>query len=143
MAQLEVSEAVDSLYQQVRNDKSGTDYVLLGYEGKNKIVVESSGAGTEWVDKLKDEQAQFVFFRVNTGDKESKRTKFVFLTWVGEGVSVLQKAKISVHKSDVKKIIRDFAVEFHFTDRSEVDLEKITTAVRKAGGANYNGQESQ
>lgn len=137
----QVSGDVENYYREVRNDKSNSDYVLLGYEGNN-IVVQSSGSGTNWVDELKDNEAQFVFFRVQTGDKESKRTKFVFLTWVGEQVSVLKKAKISIHKGDVKKVIRDFACEFHCTERADLDVDKIRATVIKAGGANYNGQDS-
>ena len=34
----------------------------------------------------------------------SKRAKFAFITWIGPGVSVLKKAKVSTDKAFVKKI---------------------------------------
>jgi hypothetical protein len=36
----------------------------------------------------------------------SKRSKFVFLTWVGSNVSVMKKAKMSTDKLLMKEIIQ-------------------------------------
>jgi hypothetical protein len=44
-------------------------------------------------------------------DELSKRSKFVFVTWCGPGVKVMRKAKLSVHVSAVKNVIKTFAVE--------------------------------
>jgi len=43
--------------------------------------------------------------RIETGDELSKRAKFALITWVGERVSPLKKAKVSTDKADVKRII--------------------------------------
>ena len=42
---------------------------------------------------------------VQTGDEMSKRSKFVFCTWVGPNVSVMKKAKMSTDKALLKEII--------------------------------------
>lgn len=39
------------------------------------------------------------------GDEMSKRRKFLFVTWVGPGVSVIKRAKMSTDKAMVKDII--------------------------------------
>lgn len=36
----------------------------------------------------------------------SKRAKFTLITWIGEGVSGLQRAKISTDKAIVKEIVQ-------------------------------------
>ena len=41
-----------------------------------------------------------------TGDEMSKRSKFVFCTWVGPNVSVMKKAKMSTDKALMKEIIQ-------------------------------------
>lgn len=46
------------------------------------------------------------YLRVVSGDSESKRSKFVFISWVGEKVGPLKRAKVSVHKASVKQIIQ-------------------------------------
>lgn len=90
--------------------------VVFGYEGNSKIVVAGSGAGG--VDELKgtlgDDQVQYGYLRVTSGDNESKRAKFVFISWVGEKVGPLKRAKVSVHKANIKSIIQVNTI-FHHT----------------------------
>jgi hypothetical protein len=104
--------------------------------------VQSTGSGgfQELKSKFDDTQRQYAYVRFTTGDEESKRTKFVFISWCGEKVKALQKAQMSVHKADVKSIFKEYALEQHFTSQADLDEEKIRAAVVKAGGANYNGQ---
>lgn len=45
------------------------------------------------------------------GDEMSKRKKFLFITWVGPNVSVINRAKMSTDKSIIKDII---SVSFTF-----------------------------
>ena len=46
------------------------------------------------------------FVRIETGDELSKRAKFAFITWIGENVPALQKAKVSTDKAAVKQVIQ-------------------------------------
>ena len=131
-------------YQDVRTDGSPTNWVLAGYEGNNKIVSQGSGTGglNELVGNLADDQVQYGYFSVVTGDSESRRTKFVLLTWIGPNVGALKKARTSVHKSSVKEIFRDFAIEVQSDDKEDFAEDVVIQKVVKAGGANYMGQES-
>lgn len=85
--------------------------MVLGYESKtsSKVIVQAKGEEEEALDAakavLKDDECQFAYVRMITGDEESKRAKFVFISWVGEGVSPLRRAKMSVHKADIKKFV--------------------------------------
>ena len=45
-----------------------------------------------------------IFFFFQTGDEMSKRAKFVMVTWIGPGVSVMKKAKMSTDKALMKDI---------------------------------------
>lgn len=82
--------------------------VLFAYEGNNKIVVKGSGSGglEELKGHLEDDAVQYGYLRVVSGDSESKRSKFVFISWVGERVGPLKRAKVSVHKAGVKSVIQ-------------------------------------
>lgn len=39
------------------------------------------------------------------GDEMSKRKKFLFLTWIGPDVSVIQRAKMSTDKAIIKDVL--------------------------------------
>jgi len=131
--------ALAQAYADVRNDSNPTTYAVFGYQGNNKIVCQATGSGdfSEFVEKFEDNQAQFGFVRVISGDSESKRAKFVFISWVGTGVGALARAKVSVHKAKVKEIVRDYAVEIHAEERGDISEETVMERVVKSGGANY------
>jgi len=124
------------------------EYLLILCTYVCKVVVsndlEDAGAPIFQIkNHLKEDDRHFAYLRLTVGDTESKRTKFVFISWVGNLVSVLQKAEMSVHKAFVKdKLGLQFAVEFHFEDISEIETEKIEKAVKLAGGADYSGQQN-
>ena len=39
------------------------------------------------------------------GDEMSKRKKFIFLTWIGQDVGVIQRAKMSTDKAIIKDVL--------------------------------------
>lgn len=53
-----------------------------------------------------DDSRLFGFVRITTGDAMSKRAKFTLITWIGENISGLQRAKISTDKAMVKEIVQ-------------------------------------
>jgi len=66
----------------------------------------------------------------------------VFISWTGSSAGIMRKAKVSVHKANVKSVFRDFAVELQAADTDDLDESKVIATVVKAGGANYMGQSS-
>jgi len=132
--------ALSEAYAEIRKDSNNTNWILAGYEG-NKIVLQGKGEGglAELVQRFQDDQVQYAYARVITGDQESKRTKFVLLAFVGEKVGALKRAKVSVHKASIKSVWKDFSVEYHGETHAEFEVEAIMTKVRKAGGADYSG----
>ncbi|XP_076112655.1 coactosin-like protein [Mytilus galloprovincialis] len=131
-------ESIYDAYEEVRKDDSETNWLLLSFDDDNKIVLDSTGVDfEEFREKFTDEARLFGYLKVISGDELSKRSKFVLITWIGPKVSVLKKAKMSADKGVVKEVLRSFAIEELFTDRSEVKEESIKAKVAKAGGANY------
>jgi Cofilin/tropomyosin-type actin-binding protein len=50
------------------------------------------------VDELQENEAQYVYLRVEFTVDESIRVKFVLISWVGENTSPLKKGRVSVDK---------------------------------------------
>merc|ERR1712125_207308 len=125
--------AIVEAYDDVRNDDTETDWCAIGYTDGDSLSLLGSGTGgvNGAREHFADDAVVYAYLRLTTGDEESKRAKFVLFTWVGPDVKVLRKAKVSVHKADVKR---------QASDEDGLDEEKLKDTVVKAGGANYMGQ---
>lgn len=124
----------------VRDDNSDINWVTLIYDGK-KIV--PGAQGVEYADFLKqcaEDERVFAYVRVIVGDDMSRRPKFAFITWIGPGVAPLKKARVSTDKAFVKEIVQSFAKEFLASEMSDLNEDHIREELKKAGGANYDGQ---
>ncbi|KAM3870673.1 coactosin-like protein [Diretmus argenteus] len=133
-------EACREAYNEVRDDNTEINWAAFKYDGS---MIVPAGKGTDYEEfktQCTDEARLFGFVRITTGDAMSKRAKFTLITWIGEKVSGLQRAKISTDKTLVKDIVQNFAKEFMISDARELDEDYIRTELKKAGGANYDAQ---
>nr|ACN09883.1 Coactosin-like protein [Salmo salar]ACN12230.1 Coactosin-like protein [Salmo salar] len=133
-------EACRESYNLVRDDNTEINWAAFKYEGH---MIVPAGQGTDYEEfksQCTDDVRLFGFVRITTGDAMSKRAKFTLITWIGENVSGLQRAKISTDKTLVKDIVQNFAKEFMISDARELEEDYIRTELKKAGGANYDAQ---
>ncbi|KAH9951561.1 actin depolymerizing protein [Amylocystis lapponica] len=135
---------IDEAYQDVRSDKSETNWLLLDYESDRsdtlKLTSTGSGGLEELRDRLDESKASFAYVRVQyANDKESKREKFIFVVWIGPGCKVMRRAKISVHSADVKSALRAYSIEVAAREKDDLKEDPIIVRLRKAGGASYDG----
>ncbi|XP_030646581.1 coactosin-like protein [Chanos chanos] len=133
-------EACRESYNLVRDDNSDINWAAFKYDG-SMIVPAGQGADYEDFKKLcTDDERLFGFVRITTGDAMSKRAKFTLITWIGENISGLQRAKISTDKTLVKDVVQNFAKEFMISDPRELEEAYLRNELKKAGGANYDAQ---
>ncbi|KAH9941602.1 actin depolymerizing protein [Epithele typhae] len=135
---------IDEAYQDVRSDKTDTNWCLIDYESdrSDKLALTSTGSGglEELREKLDDSKASYAYVRVQySNDKESTREKFILIVWIGPNCKVMRKAKISVHSADVKSVFRVFSIEVPAREKDDLKQEPIVVRLRKAGGASYDG----
>ena len=52
-----------------------------------------------------DDVRAYGFARIETGDELSKRQKFALITWIGQTVSPLKKARVSTDKGLLKQVV--------------------------------------
>jgi len=106
--------AIAQAYEDVRNDATGYNWFVLGYQDSNTIKLDGKGSGgvSEGVAHFKENEVQYGLFKVSfVANDDTKRTKFVFVAWAGEKASILRRGKMSVHKASIKSIVKDFAIE--------------------------------
>ena len=138
-----VDASAQQAYADIRSDANPATWVYLPYADANTVTAGASGNGgfDELAAHFKDNEVAYGYYRTTTGDNESKRAKFVFVAWAPDAAPVMRKAKLSVHKANVKEVFREFAIELLASDRVDLDPERVQAAVVKAGGANYEGQK--
>jgi hypothetical protein len=91
----------------------------LGFEGKSKtvcVVGYGEGGHAELLEQFSEDASLFCLLRLTDGDRESQRIKFVLITFVGEAVNGLARARAGTSMSDVKPI---FGVRLVFHAISE------------------------
>ncbi|GAA5899246.1 hypothetical protein JCM6882_009294 [Rhodosporidiobolus microsporus] len=134
---------IATAYDDVRSDKSETNWLLLDYAGErsDKLTLTATGNGglDELKSQLKEGNASFAYVRVKySNDVESFREKFILVTWIGPGVKVMRKAKLSVHAADVKNVLRVYSIDVPASSLDDLAEAPIVVRLRKAGGASYD-----
>lgn len=137
---LQLDDSVVSAYNSIRSDPPPISWALFSYDvDGRKIHMSHSGTGgvATLAAHLRPEDRAYGFVRVTTGDSMSARAKFIFITFVGERVPPLKKARVSTDRMVVKDTIREFALEVFANTSEELAESALLAAVRKAGGADY------
>ncbi|XP_063931657.1 coactosin-like protein [Zophobas morio] len=129
---------IEKGYAEVRSDNNEVIWVLVTYsDDSKKLLVKTGTKYDDFLAELQDHVRAYVYVRIQTGDELSKRQKFAFLTFVGEKVSPMKKAKVSTDKHLVKQMMPIFACEIYSSDISDFKYDNVKANVQRAGGANY------
>ena len=129
---------------ELKDDLNPTTWVLLGYEGKEKIRPRIKGTGeadefwAEFLAALSDDEILFALLRIVMGDAESSRPKFVFVCWLGSKVGMMKKARVGMQKSDVKKEIGAVHCDLQTDAVEDLALQLVKTKLKKSMGADYD-----
>ncbi|GAO49277.1 actin depolymerizing protein [Saitoella complicata NRRL Y-17804] len=141
---------IAAAYEDVRSDRSTTNWLLLDYESEKSdtLVLTSTGDGglDEFKSKITEDgnkgkgRASFGYVRVTyKNDEQSERVKFILVIWIGESVKIMRKARMGVHTANVKDVLRSFSIEVPAHNEDDLREKDIVVRLRKAGGASYDG----
>ncbi|KTG40151.1 hypothetical protein cypCar_00012317 [Cyprinus carpio] len=117
-------EACREAYNLVRDDTSDICWASFQYDGSTIVPAGHGSEYEEFKSQCTDDNRLFGFVRITTGDAMSKRAKFTLITWIGENVSGLQRAKISTDKTLVKDIVQ---VGFAFSNSIAIQYANSST----------------
>uniref|UniRef100_G3UDD1 Coactosin-like protein n=2 Tax=Elephantidae TaxID=9780 RepID=G3UDD1_LOXAF len=99
-------EACREAYNLVRDDGSAVIWVTFKYDGATIVPGDQGAEYQDFIQQCTDDVRLFAFVRFTTGDAMSKRSKFALITWIGENVSGLQRAKTGTDKTLVKEVVQ-------------------------------------
>ena len=131
-------DAIRSAYEDVRSDTSDTEWAVFKFDESNRLGVTATGSDfSGFKSHFGSDERGFGYIRITTGDEMSKRAKFVLVTWVGQNVSVMKKAKMSTDKALMKDVIQNMSVELQLENHGEFSHDHFKMQVDKASGARY------
>lgn len=132
--------AIYEAIEDVRDDSTDTDWVALGYASKTKIAVIATGSSGHagLMDVCTETATLFCLLRMVDGDQESRRIKFIGLTFVGEDVGGMQRGRVATHKGSVFHLCGQMNIEIQADNHSECNTELIRKKLKVAGGADYD-----
>eukprot|EP01088_Endostelium_zonatum_P010147 TRINITY_DN234_c1_g1_i1.p1 TRINITY_DN234_c1_g1~~TRINITY_DN234_c1_g1_i1.p1 ORF type:complete len:507 (-),score=126.82 TRINITY_DN234_c1_g1_i1:43-1563(-) len=132
--------AIGEAYRNIKSGKSGDTWVIYGYKSQQKLGVIETGS-SDWnslISHFSDDKILYCYVKLSTGDDLSKRTKFVFVCWVGQKVGTVARARVSVHKGPIKGLLEGISVELYATTKEDLDYRQLLDRVTVAGGAQYD-----
>ena len=111
-----VSEAVRAAIASVRKDDDPTSWCVLGYDADGRQpslqVVGSGAGGPEGMQqKLASSELLYALVRVTQQVDRSTTVKFVLISWVGEQVAPMRKAKLSTLRGSATEVLSPFHAE--------------------------------
>lgn len=128
----------------VKNDKTETNFLVLGYcpekPGAIQLVAKGSGGLEELKKSLSPDFLGYGFYKIIGGDEESKRPKFIQITYTGEKAPLVKKGKMGVHVGTIAQLFVYTHVQMQAVSLADLDEAAILQKVKTVGGANYDAQ---
>ncbi|UJR15566.1 hypothetical protein I4U23_002505 [Adineta vaga] len=131
-------EDFQEAWQDVRNDTSNTNWILLAYGDKGEIVLRGKGSGglSEMKRKLHDNQIYVGVVRVRAVDEYgSHRAKFVYINYVGANVPTLRAARASTQRSDFERFFHGYHIQIYANTLEEISEDTIIDLLQACAGA--------
>lgn len=142
MGELDLSDdAIMDTWNKVVDIKSGINWMVLHYaDGKKKISVKASGSGglTELAKQFEPDQVMFGFLRVGAEDRKavtSTRCKSAMITWIGESVGIMKKAKVGPQREEIITHLNGIQFFIAASEAADIDMMHMASELLRSGGA--------
>jgi len=131
-------------FSAIKDSKQPYNWLAYGLVGKtNKLELVGTGEGglSELTSHLADDRVIFCLLRAIGADVQanvtSNREKFVYISWIGKNVGVMQRAKVGMQSKVVQQYFSGVSLVISVDASSLVDLELESLAKRllACGGA--------
>ena len=124
----------------MEENASPVDWCLCAYEAEPGlgIVMVGSGEGgaAALAANLLDDNIYYGLVRTTEQIDKTMAVRFVFVSYIGEGVKPMRKAKMSTFKGTVTAFFEPFHAEIlNATSKAEVTAEAMTEMLKRTDGA--------
>eukprot|EP01104_Vermistella_antarctica_P012437 TRINITY_DN3598_c0_g2_i1.p1 TRINITY_DN3598_c0_g2~~TRINITY_DN3598_c0_g2_i1.p1 ORF type:complete len:564 (-),score=165.66 TRINITY_DN3598_c0_g2_i1:164-1855(-) len=130
-------DSIKSVLADLRSDACETDFVLFSYVGNSNVfgaAVSGSGGVEELKGHLQDDGISYGIVRVTEQIDNSTTVKFVMISWVGEKVRLIRKAKITTHIGRIHEVLGQYHTDLPVSDKTDLTQDAIMKRVAAASG---------
>ncbi|KAI8911539.1 hypothetical protein EDD86DRAFT_245818 [Gorgonomyces haynaldii] len=130
-------DLVDAI-KDLRNDKSETTWVVGSIAKPVGLVAKGTGGVSQFVQYLVPDKFVYILTRVTDIIDGHKTVKFVFVSWIGNNVSMMSKAKVSTFKGGLIDKFSPYHVDLTISETREISDQIIADKVASASGSRSN-----
>lgn len=136
--------AIAPAFADLKDMKSATNFLVLGIVGKsNKLEVTAKGEEglSALAAALPDDGIAFALLRVIGADVQanvtSNREKWVYVSWIGTKVGVMQRAKVGMQSKAAQAYFTgvSLAVVLDANTQADLELDGLAKRLLACGGA--------
>jgi len=133
--------ALAQAWKDMSDQKSENNWVLFVLKDKTVSVAgQGSGGYEELIKQFDQDYVMFGALKVIGKDVrktlEALRPKYIFFTFIGDSVSVLSRAKVSVQRGAVEKLFNGYSTRLDVPGNlSNFTRDEICKELLKCGGA--------
>jgi len=129
------ASAIKPAWHQLRND-GDVSFIVFKHSGTSlEESAKGSGGLSEFKNNLDPSQVLFGGIRVLAVDGESKRSKFIFVTWVGPEVTPLKRARATTETPVVREQCPGFHVSLEAREQDDITEEIVIKRLKEVGGS--------
>lgn len=131
--------------QNVHTSGSSQNWILVGYDGspdRIKLVSTGSGGVGELSQHLDDGSMLYAIVRVVDIVDNIPTDRYVYITWIGDNVKGIDKARFGTNKSSVTKLLGHYNVEIIASSQNEISETEIMKKVQDASGSRIRAGEA-
>jgi len=102
----------------------------------NKLIKDMEGTGDweEFLSQFGPKDLKYAIFRAIAVDDESRRTKFIMVSWSGTGCSAMKRSKISSNKVKVYDMFKPH-VDVQASEIIELSKDEMIIKLNSSTGA--------
>jgi Cofilin/tropomyosin-type actin-binding protein len=135
--------AIADTWAELTKEEGNANWLFLSHKAGSKSELEVLGSGNGGINEMRgalDEgKVGFGVIKVvGVDDKattKSRRFKYVFVTFIGNNVNVLTKARVSIQKGQVTPLFHGVQVYVDIQGADELTQELIANKLTASGGA--------
>ncbi|EGC33945.1 hypothetical protein DICPUDRAFT_88560 [Dictyostelium purpureum] len=131
-------EEFNDAIRNVHNENNQTNWILVGYDGQpDKIKLLSTGTHgiNELVNHFDDSEMTYAIVRVVDVIDNIPTNRYVYITFIGDNVKAITKAKYGTNKTSITKLLGHYNVEIIASNKSEVSETEIMGKIQDASGS--------